>query len=977
MHDLIVGGTPTRIQYIQTAPGDLRVFNFPFQILATSDLTVAVNDVIQEPGLIQVTGVGETSGGEVTLAEAPPVGSRITLWRTMPLTCQSGFESGAEIRAAALNDTFDRLVLMAQQVADEATNAVRPAPTDAALDLTLPPVPERAGRYLSFDAQGRPETVTARIVGDIQNLGLVYLGAHPGSNPPELRLNGTALQRGDLFFDIEAGVMRIRRDELWVVATISDAALLRHDGSLPMTGDLDLGGNDIVNPGLIDGRNIAQDGATLDALVQTITEWEFTSRSIAIRNAWDIAQLRGLGAHALANTYLDTFEDLSGLELGQRLIPGSDGTVISGTDGTMHLAAGFRGPDLAFDGNPAATGAQATDNPTYVYVGKDWGQDQSRVVTRVRAWGESEHHGFAEQAGICSLRFQGSQTGAWSGEEVTLWSDTAFEDPGGAHVEFAISDTSTAYRYHRLLIEETVAALDLHIMELDLLEGQDSATTSAGLRPDTEEGGIANGAAPSHVLSSESQWLSRAGVTHTGDSIAIAANAGAVRTGLPFIGNFDLDLAIAPPDPGALWRVGFFAQSEIGNFNPSFDLGGLPIDPGSSNHDGIENGIGLAISQTQIQLLKVEQNVVVDQDTTSVSLLQGDVVSVSRRDDVLTVKVNSAAAIRTDLSAAKAYFPVLGSHTTACTYDSVSWTILHDEAMTLISKPVTADGPPDDAHIQIELDGVHRGENNLTHSNDFLSSNWTKSGVTASESVDPEIAHTIWRMEETETTGVHAMIRIIPIEPGRVHTASLYARAGERTKFRILWGNQSTSSYGYAIYDLGTGTVSTPVTVDTETPFAAEINSIGNGWFRCSITGRLNSFSNQGQFNLLLLSDDGETSYVGNQTQNIEIFGSQLEVSDHVGPYYETSETITGPRIVLDRDVELSVSRDGGTTWRSAMISGVPFSAFDRLIARYFCGLSGGPSGQDIRLRLRLDRPQPARIRRWAIQTDRALSFSG
>lgn len=47
--------------------------------------------------------------------------------------------------------------------------------------------------------------------------------------------------------------------------TISGTNLLPRDGTRPMTGDLDMGGNDVTNVGLVDGRDVSIDGAALDA----------------------------------------------------------------------------------------------------------------------------------------------------------------------------------------------------------------------------------------------------------------------------------------------------------------------------------------------------------------------------------------------------------------------------------------------------------------------------------------------------------------------------------------------------------------------------------------------------------------------------------------------------------------------------------------------------------------------------------------
>lgn len=970
MNDPLSGGTPSRIQYIQAEPGGMRIFDYPFQILADSDLTVAVNDAILDSETYFVSGIGNPGGGEVSLTEPPEVGSRITLWRAMPFTMDEAFATGTEIRAAALNGAFGRLTMMVQQVADETANAVRASITDLERDLTLPTVAERAGRYLSFDADGRPEAVTARFIGDMRNLGLVYLGAYSTIAAPTNRLNGTSLQVGDLYFDIDADAMNIWRAGGWTTAAAPDATLFRHDGSLAMSGDLDMGGHDIVNPGLIDGRDVAADGAVLDALKEIITDWEFTTRYIAMRNAWEIAQLRGLTVHALANTYLDTFQDLSGVETGMMAIGSNEGTVISGTDGSINVVNGLWGPDYAFDGRAHDTGAQANGGPTFFYIGKDWGAGNARTITKIRAWGEPGALGFAAQATTCALSFQASNTGAWAGEETTLWSDPSFADPGGAFVEVEIADTTSAFRFHRFLIEETEEAQELQVMNLTLFEGLDLPLSSSGIRLDQVNGGLANGDDPHFVLSSTEHWSTRAGFAHSGDAISVSPNAGAIRTKLPLFGNFDVELTLGTVSSNRLWRFGLFAQGEIASFDPSLVLGGLPIDPASTAGIGIDNGIGLSLEQDFLQILKVQNNVAGLDGSASVGLVSGDRLTVRRRAGVLSILLNDTGVIETTLDPATAYYAVLGSGDEAYDFESLSWTEWRDEPMALISAPILTDGIVNDLHILVETEGLYRGENALPLSNDFLSAPWIQAGATLEVLSDQSGPRQGFRLTETETPGVHALIRIVPIRPGQTYTASLFAKAAERTRLRLLWGNQSTSRYGYAIYDLESGTVGSPVSIGTASPFAATIIPAGSGWYRCVLTGLLDTNSNQGQFSVYCLNDFNQTHYPGVLASGLTVSGAQLEAAETVGPYFETSNTVPGPRPVLGRDVEIAISSDGGISWEDAKLVRPPLQSSDHLIAHYFAELTGVPQGDDLRIRFNLDRVESVRLKRWALQAD-------
>jgi hypothetical protein len=107
-----------------------------------------------------------------------------------------------------------------------------------------------------------------------------------------------------------------------------------------------------------------------------------------------------------------------------------------------------------FDGSTSSGYAQKS-SATSVYAGKNWGTGVTRSITKVRIYGKS---GFANSNFIDSYsstvnyKLEGSATGAWSGEEVLLGSTSFTDDDGSAYQELT-PGTTTAYQYHRVVLD--------------------------------------------------------------------------------------------------------------------------------------------------------------------------------------------------------------------------------------------------------------------------------------------------------------------------------------------------------------------------------------------------------------------------------------------------------------------------------------------------------------------------------------------
>jgi hypothetical protein len=218
-------------------------------------------------------------------------------------------------------------------------------------------------------------------------------------------------------------------------------------------------------------------------------------------------------------------------------------------------------------------------------------------------------------------------------------------------------------------------------------------------------------------------------------------------------------------------------------------------------------------------------------------------------------------------------------------------------------------------------DGGRR--NLLTYSEQFDDAAWTKANVTvtANNSADPIGTTTADRIVETAATGEHRVqnTAVLSVTAGTVYTASVYAKAGEVTILRIGFDDQAKLP-ARVFFNLSNGTVSF-----TEAG-AGAITSVGNGWYRCTITGTCGT-SHSSRIELNLVQTGTTASYAGNTSNGLLLWGAQ----------YETGSSATAyQKVGLTSDVTESGKRD---CWGllfdgsddSLQTASVDFSATDKM----------------------------------------------
>lgn len=341
MTDLKINDVRPRLQILQTDP-EARSFDLPFAVLSGDHLKVAIDDGAPNEVAFTVDRLNETDGARLTLASAPPVGARISIWRDMPVERVTDFLDDGTFRASALNRELDRLAMLLQQAEARAEESLRVAPSDLERPLLLPPAAERAGRILSFDADGAPATpaalnaldVVAANLQDLRNYADTYLGAADAA--PGARHDGAPLEDGDLYYDRLARRLMVYDATLasWIVAYTTASDYVTRDGAVPMTGALEapdvlIGGASVWHPGN-QGAGSGLDADRLDG-----------SEADAFASATELADLSGRMDEVETRLALNTVRD----------VVASGWSVLDMVDGVADAFVDASGVDAALSTN--------------------------------------------------------------------------------------------------------------------------------------------------------------------------------------------------------------------------------------------------------------------------------------------------------------------------------------------------------------------------------------------------------------------------------------------------------------------------------------------------------------------------------------------------------------------------------------------------------------------------------------------------
>ena len=258
-----------------------------------------------------------------------------------------------------------------------------------------------------------------------------------------------------------------------------------------------------------------------------------------------------------------------------------------------------------------------------------------------------------------------------------------------------------------------------------------------------------------------------------------------------------------------------------------------------------------------------------------------------------------------DSASLDAYSPVYGAAVTSAAYYAPR---LDFDPVTLAAKGLLVE---------------EQRANLMLRSNEFNIS-WVAAGTTVTANTTavtaPDGTTTADKLVETATTGSHSITQQITSVIGRVYTASVYAKAAERTIIAVRIDNLANS---FTWFNLATGVIGTK-----QSGVTATITDAGGGWYRCSVTGTATA-TNHG-LEVYIADADNSSSYAGDITKGVYLYGAQLEDNAPFATSYIPTGASTATRTADVASVSTQAfpySATEGTivvAWQLAQLSGSP-----------------------------------------------------
>ena len=193
------------------------------------------------------------------------------------------------------------------------------------------------------------------------------------------------------------------------------------------------------------------------------------------------------------------------------------------------------------------------------------------------------------------------------------------------------------------------------------------------------------------------------------------------------------------------------------------------------------------------------------------------------------------------------------------------------------------------AATRVDVNGlIEKGRENLFVQSNQFDTTWILGSATITGGQSGyDGTNNAWKLQDTAVSAEH-FVRQTP-NVGNIVSVSVYAKANT---LNFLWLRSVEAGVNKRTwFDLSSGSVGTSQGID------ANIESVGNGWYRCSAT-----FNHQAAFEYYIAISDanGSSSYAGTGNGSIYIQDAQLEQGLVATDYIETGASTAQAGILED-----------------------------------------------------------------------------
>ena len=173
----------------------------------------------------------------------------------------------------------------------------------------------------------------------------------------------------------------------------------------------------------------------------------------------------------------------------------------------------------------------------------------------------------------------------------------------------------------------------------------------------------------------------------------------------------------------------------------------------------------------------------------------------------------------------------------------------------------------------------------LTNIRAFGSGSTVNAVASPSNAVDADL------ITEDNTNGVHRIsaTAIAGLVAATTYSASVYMKAGTRTRARVSFCDSTFTDGAYVEANLSAGTVTGSGALGAGTLTATGIELMPNGFYRVWVVGAMNNARTSGTIAVNILNAAGTLSYAGDNASGLYVWGRQIEAGDTPSSYIPTT----------------------------------------------------------------------------------------
>lgn len=187
--------------------------------------------------------------------------------------------------------------------------------------------------------------------------------------------------------------------------------------------------------------------------------------------------------------------------------------------------------------------------------------------------------------------------------------------------------------------------------------------------------------------------------------------------------------------------------------------------------------------------------------------------------------------------------------------------------------------------------------NLLTYSEQFDNAAWIKSDVstTSNSTIAPNGTLSADTITDTSTFGIIYQ-NYSDFNASEIVTFSVYLKKTNNDWVNVSTSRSSSTSYGEfgAWFNLSTGAIGSNYLPGAGVLINKEIESVGNGWYRCSITGYV---PNATAYLSFVFNSNADNSLVSSIGQSHYQWGAQLVSGTSAKEYFPTTDRLNVPRL--------------------------------------------------------------------------------